>query len=293
MFYLSYLWAETRRRWGRTLLTGIGLGVGVALVIAVSALSAGLDQAQKQVLKPLTGVGTDMTVQRPITVNNNGGGLSKKEQKQLQKEAGPGRVGLGNLGKPGSHFSRESLTSTSSLSFKESVEKDVAGISGVKQLSGYLALNQVHVSGKVPKNSTQGGGGFAGGGGGGAPNINGVNFSTTTVTGIDASNPGLSPLSQSQIQKGHYLRDSGTYQAVVSLSYARDKSLGVGDKVSVGGKDFTIVGLAKQSLGGNTADIYVNLATLQKVAKYQGRVNSLDVRATSTGIGAVGIPSDP
>jgi putative ABC transport system permease protein len=60
MFSLSYVWAEIRRRKGRTILTALGLGVGVALVVTVTALSAGLDDAQEQVLEPLTGVGTDM-----------------------------------------------------------------------------------------------------------------------------------------------------------------------------------------------------------------------------------------
>jgi len=67
MVFLSYAWSELRRRRGRTFLTAIGLGVGVGLVVAVNALSAGLDEAQDQVLEPLTGVGTDMTVTRPLT----------------------------------------------------------------------------------------------------------------------------------------------------------------------------------------------------------------------------------
>ena len=54
MLYLSYISSELRRRAGRTLLTALGLGVGVGLVVAVTALSDGLDQAQDQVLAPLT-----------------------------------------------------------------------------------------------------------------------------------------------------------------------------------------------------------------------------------------------
>ena len=66
MVYLNYMLSELRRRKGRTLLTALGLGVGVAVVITVSALSAGLDRAQAKVLQPLVGVGTDMSVTRPI-----------------------------------------------------------------------------------------------------------------------------------------------------------------------------------------------------------------------------------
>jgi putative ABC transport system permease protein len=59
MFYLGYLLAELRRRPGRTALTALGLAVGVGLVVIVGALSQGLDDAQDEVLEPLTGVGPD------------------------------------------------------------------------------------------------------------------------------------------------------------------------------------------------------------------------------------------
>ena len=71
MVYLNYMLSELRRRKGRTLLTALGLGVGVAVVITVSALSAGLDRAQAKVLAPLVGVGTDMSVTRPIVVSSS------------------------------------------------------------------------------------------------------------------------------------------------------------------------------------------------------------------------------
>jgi putative ABC transport system permease protein len=57
--------AELRRRSGRTILTALGLAVGVGLVVTVTALSNGLDHAQQKVLEPLTGVGTDMSVSDP------------------------------------------------------------------------------------------------------------------------------------------------------------------------------------------------------------------------------------
>ena len=59
MFYTRYVLAELRRRRGRTILTALGLGVGVALVVAVTSLSQGLSNAQDEVLEPLTGVGTE------------------------------------------------------------------------------------------------------------------------------------------------------------------------------------------------------------------------------------------
>lgn len=99
MFHLRYIVSELHRRKGRTVLTALGLGVGVGLVVAVTALSAGLDEAQSEVLEPLTGVGTDMSVSRPIVVEQEegddgetgfeagpGAQLSQAEQKQLERE---------------------------------------------------------------------------------------------------------------------------------------------------------------------------------------------------------------
>ena len=87
MFYLRYIWSELRRRRGRTIFTALGLGVGVGLVVTVSALSSGLDQAQSKVLEPLTGVGTDMSVTRPIQVSGSG-------DNQSFAPAGPGPAAL-------------------------------------------------------------------------------------------------------------------------------------------------------------------------------------------------------
>ena len=64
MFSLTYIGRELRRRLGRTLLTALGLAVGVGMVIGIISVSQGLDDAQKKVLAPLTSVGTDIVVTR-------------------------------------------------------------------------------------------------------------------------------------------------------------------------------------------------------------------------------------
>jgi len=64
VFYLRYLRAELLRRKGRTILTLVGLALGVGLVIAISSLSNGLVDAQRSTLDPLSGIGTDLTVTR-------------------------------------------------------------------------------------------------------------------------------------------------------------------------------------------------------------------------------------
>ena len=84
MFYLQYLWAELRRRPGRTVLTALGLGVGVGLVVIVGALSRGVDDDQDEVLAPLTGVGTDLADRR-----DHGDGVHRAHERAGMLEERP------------------------------------------------------------------------------------------------------------------------------------------------------------------------------------------------------------
>lgn len=291
MFYLKYVFSELRRRKGRTLLTAMGLGVGVGLVVAVTALSSGLDKAQQKVLKPLTGVGTDMSVTRPLTVSgsgsnqNFGGGLSESERKKLQEENGPGRFNLNDLGDPGDKFSTEQFASTQQLSFSASEARKIAKTPGVEQSSGALTLSLAKISGTVPEQAAGGQGGPGGGGaaqGGGPPTS--INTTSSTVTGIDASAPDVAPVTASQVTKGEFISEGGSkYQALVNVSYARQNGFTVGDKVKLKGKEFTVVGLTSAPLGGTSSDYYVKLKTLQDLSDRAGRINTIQVRATDSG----------
>ena len=159
MFYLGYMFSELRRRKGRTLLTALGLGVGVGLVVTVSALSKGLDSAQDKVLRPLTGVGTDMSVTRPLKFTDSGaqgpGGLSKSERAQLEKENGPRRFNLSSQAKPGQKFTRTDFMSAAQLSFPASQVAKIAKLDGVQSAAGSLTLTAVTIKGTVPKNGFQ------------------------------------------------------------------------------------------------------------------------------------------
>ena len=156
MFFINYISAELRRRRGRTILTALGLAVGVGLVVVVSALSDGLDKAQDEVLAPLTGVGTDMSVSRPLRVSGGGdrfsagpGGLSDTEQRRLRRENGGGAVRLPQ-GNPGDKFERDDLISTSQLTFSASQADKVAALDNVAGVAASLTLNSIHVEGTVP-----------------------------------------------------------------------------------------------------------------------------------------------
>jgi len=284
VFYISYMFSELRRRKGRTLLTALGLAVGVGLVVTVNALSSGLDRAQASVLAPLTGVGTDMSVSRPIAVSSGSSGsqsgfgrLSQKERDQLQKENGASRLGLQNLGAPGTHFTRDSFVATSQLSFPASEVTTISQKANVKSAAGGLTLSSVHVSGTVP----QGGFGQPGGGqqGGGRQGPRSLDFTSISVDGVDQTHPDIGAITSGQISSGYYFSSGSKREAILNVSYAKRKSLAVGDTVTLGGKKFTVVGLAQTPLGGQASDVHIKLTQLQKLSDRVGRVNTVYVRA--------------
>lgn len=273
MFYLRYLAAELWRRKGRTILTATCLAVGVGLVVAVTALSAGLDDAQSEVLEPLTGVGAEMSVTRPMQIGEDGGGPPPDQ--------GGGPIGLDNLGEAGEKFDRYSYMSMNT-SFAATKQKQVAAVEGVESTAAGLTLNVAHLSGRVPKSDSSEpmsdpSAGATPATGSGSPAA--INFDTTTVSGVDTSSSDLGLLTVSQITDGTYL--SGSDSAVVASGFATENDLAVGDSVKVGGKRFDVVGISEGAVDGQASDVYVELGRLQKLAGLEGRVNTIQVQAAS------------
>jgi ABC-type antimicrobial peptide transport system permease subunit len=285
MFYLSYLLSELRRRKGRTLLTALGLGVGVGLVVTVTALTTGLDRAQEKVLAPLTGVGTDMSVTRPVKTGGKGpgpGGLSEKEREQLEQENGRTRFDLNSQAEPGEKFTRTDFISTAQLSFPASQIARLAALDGVEDAAGSLTLSAVSISGTVPKNGLRPP--PPGAQAEPTPQVRRAPFDvkSLSVTGIDETKPGLSPIGAGQLTDGRTLRSGSSREAVLNVSYARRNGIRVGQTIELKGRTFTVVGLARSPLGGQSSDAYVKLAQLQAISGRKGRVNSAQVRAKTT-----------
>jgi ABC-type antimicrobial peptide transport system permease subunit len=283
VFYVTYMLAELRRRLGRTILTALGLALGVGLVVTVTALSTGLDRAQAKVLEPLTGVGTDMSVSRPIDFSpaEQGGfpSLSENERQQLREENGGGRFGLRALGKPGEKFSRDDFVSTAQLSFPAGNVEKIRGLEGVSAAVGGLTLNSIHIEGTLPEEAPQRGGFVAPGGAAGPPEN--IDVANVSVTGVDQRNKELGAITPGQVTSGRYFGTTAAREAILNESYASRENLGLGDTVSLGGKKFTVVGIAETPLGGQSSDVYVKLSQLQALSDRAGRVNTVYVRADS------------
>ena len=138
--FFTYLWNEIRRRRKQTFVVAMGLALGIALVISVSAMAAGVEDAQGTVLSSLYGVGTDMTVTQ--TVDQGDGG-------------GPG-FEIDQGGDEG--FSRDRVTADpGQMTFEESMVSEIAGMDGVASAAGALSSTAVHIDGELPEFPTDGG----------------------------------------------------------------------------------------------------------------------------------------
>jgi ABC-type antimicrobial peptide transport system permease subunit len=368
MFYVRYLRNELVRRRGRTIVTLLGLGLGVALVIVISGLSSGLDHAQRKTLDPLAGIGTDLTVtlapqQDQGGFQGPGGGGGGGASRDLIQANLSVVTDLSKLGKPGQHFVHDFFLPGTQLTFQQSAAKQIASISGVAQVTQGLTLLAEHQEGIVPKivaklktggqtfrfnrnvprptaaqfkamqacfqklnpqGSSDGGGsgsrgtrsgGFGSGGFGGGGADRGAfakclpkslqrvrtqfttpqqtlkqvlsppqtNITTTayTIGGVDQTHPAMGVVTASQVTKGRYLGASGGREALVATTYAAKHSLKLGSKLDLNGTSFTVVGLVSPPLGGQSADVYLPLQQLQKLAKQTGLANVVLVRAAS------------
>jgi ABC-type antimicrobial peptide transport system permease subunit len=161
VFYVSYIWSELRRRKSRTILTALGLAVGVALVIVISSLSRGLDRAQKTALNPLSSIGTDLTVTLAPQQNSGGGfgpgggggfgGGGFGGTGQVIQANQSVLTDLAKLGKPGQKFVHDFFLPGTQLTFPASQSNQIAKLAGVSAVSPGLVLSAVHQSGTVPK----------------------------------------------------------------------------------------------------------------------------------------------
>jgi ABC-type antimicrobial peptide transport system permease subunit len=153
MFYLRYLRNELLRRRTRTVVTLVGLAVGVALVVAISSLSTGLDRAQHKTLDPLAGIGTDLTVtlqQSQNTGGFGGGGFGGGGRELVQANQSV-ITDLSKLGKPGTHFVHDFFLPGTQLTFQQNAASQIAKLDGVAQVTTGLTLLAEHQSGIVPK----------------------------------------------------------------------------------------------------------------------------------------------
>lgn len=284
--FFRYLRRELRRRVRSAAVVTVGLALGVALVITITAAASGVTTAEGQVLQSLYGVGTDITVTTAPTPGTGGGGF---------RFGGFGGSTAGGA-QPGSTVNEDHLSSASGLATMDSGRvSSISGLRGVAGATGALLLNATHISGTVPD---FGGSGSSGSGSSGSGSSNPLTISSYSVTGVDPADPGVGPLSAGNITSGTaVVKDwfsqtsqsgsSNQHLALVTSSYAKQHSIAAGSTFSIAtsttsSTKFTVLGVI--SVGqSDAADVYIPLSAAQSLAGDSGKVNTIFVTAAGSG----------
>ncbi|MBQ0987324.1 ABC transporter permease [Streptomyces sp. F63] len=282
--FLTYLRRELRRRRKAALVVASGLALGIALVIVVTSVSAGMKQAQARVLESLYGLGTDMTV--------------TKAQEQPEEGEAPQRPRFRfDAGEEGEEQSDGRLMVQGFETLDADTVGKVAGQEGVADAVGGLSLVNLKISGSFERGEIgaapgTGPGGGGSGRGGGEVRGGGADFGieSFTVYGTDVTEPALGPLTSSALTEGRAFTGGETNAevAVVDHAYAQREDLAVGDEISVKGTEFEIVGIATADSGSAAADVYIPLRRAQTLSDAKDEITTVYVRAEdSQAIGAV------
>ncbi|MFE2546358.1 ABC transporter permease [Actinacidiphila glaucinigra] len=280
--FFTYLRRELRRRRKAALVIVMGLALGIALVITVNSVSAGMTQAQGKVLESLYGLGTDMTVTKAADPDSSSADRPRFQfdARGDEKEQSSDRVMVQGF-----------------QSLKSSVVDQVSEQSGVKDAVGGLSLVVIKVNGQFQRGEFQqapGGGNRQRGGGqpqgsvrGGGANFDINNF---TVFGTDVAHPGLGPLTSSKITSGKTFTSAqdNAKVAVLDSAYAKQKKLTVGKTLTISGTKFEIIGIATADSGSSSANVYIPLQRAQTLADAKDKVTTIYVQASdSQKIGSV------
>ncbi|MFE0646224.1 ABC transporter permease [Streptomyces sp. NPDC058877] len=283
--FFTYLRRELRRRRKAALVVASGLALGIALVIVVNSVSAGMSRAQGKVLESLYGLGTDLTV--------------TKAQERPEAGAQPQRPRFEFQGKEdGEEQSSDRLMVQGFQTLADSTVGTVAEQQGVDRAVGGLSLVNLKINGEFKRGQIQRGqnppDGRTGGGSGSGDTVTGggaaFDVDSFTIYGTDVTVPDLGPLTTSTVSTGRTFTTAETDAevAVVDSAYAQQKDLSVGDELAVKGVDFEIIGIATADSGQSAAQVYLPLKQAQTLSESAGKITTIYVKATdSTRIDAV------
>ncbi|MFD6998124.1 ABC transporter permease [Streptomyces mirabilis] len=284
-----YLKRELSRRKKAALVIAMGLALGIALVITVNSVSAGMQQAQDKVLKSLYGLGTDMTV-------------TKAQAAPSSNSSGRPKFDFNAKSSSSTKQSSDRVMTQGGQSLASSLVTKVSAQKGVASAVGALTLNVTKVDGSftqgTAKSSTssgssgssqQGGpGGGQGGGSTGAPQVQGggasFDVNSYSVAGVDVTNQDLGPLATSKITSGKTFTAAQTDAkvAVVSKSYAKENKYTVGKTFKISGTKYTVIGIATPDSSESTTDVYLPLKQAQTLGDAKNKVTTIYVKATDS-----------
>ncbi|ELP65057.1 ABC transporter permease [Streptomyces turgidiscabies] len=291
--FFTYLRRELRRRRKAALVVASGLALGIALVIVVTSVSAGMSKAQDKVLQSLYGLGTDMTVTKAAAAQT---GTADTQRRRFQFDARP------DGGDSTAEQSSDRVLVQGFQTLAASTVTKVDTQKGVSDAVGGLSLQVIKVSGQFRQGEfrqdqqsnggtgDQQGGGNRGGGSTGAPQGRveggGANFDVNnySVYGTDVTKPALGPLTSSKITSGRTFTTAETNAkvVVVDAAYAKEKKLKVGSTVTIKSVKFKAIGIATPESGDSAANLYIPLQQAQTLSDSKDKVTTIYVQATDS-----------
>ncbi|MFD3499097.1 ABC transporter permease [Streptomyces sp. NPDC058678] len=278
-----YLKRELSRRKKAALVIAMGLALGIALVITVNSVSAGMQQAQDKVLKSLYGLGTDMTVTKARTAPT--GNSSGRPSFEFDAKA-----------EGDEEQSSDRVMTQGGQALKSSLVEKVAAQKGVASAVGALTLNVTKVDGSFTQGQaqnqeqgqTQGGPGGGTSGSTAQPQVQGggasFDVNSYSVAGVDVADQTLGPLAGSQITSGRTFTtaQSDAKVAVLSKSYAKENEYKVGSTFKISGAKYTVIGIATPDSSESSTDVYLPLKQAQTLADAKDQVTTIYVKATDS-----------
>ena len=235
-FFVTYLLRGLRGRVRQVVIVAVGLAVGVAALVTLTAASTGVSGAQAAVLHSLYGVGTDISV--TSAASSGGSGSSGSSQGMITRaDAGKDffRLPLG-LG----------LLDSAALA-------TISKMSGVAEVAGGLGLSETR-AGPAPAS-------------GGPPSL-----TSTSIDGVDVAHLKLGPYAAGTITSGRSFTaaDAEADVAVVDAGYAAVHHLRVGSTITIAKTQFNVIGIISQPAASNPTNVFIPLGRAQAIAAYGG-----------------------
>jgi putative ABC transport system permease protein len=237
----------------RSWLTILGIIIGVAVVIAMLSISAGMSQSMNT---QLSSFGADV-----ITVSAG-----------RTRAYGPGG-GFGERFQPGGGFSQtagssSSTSSSSSTTTPELTDKDITAIQtaqGVEAVSGI-------VSGRASAQYL-------------------AQTVTITVEGVDPT--AWNSMTTSKLESGRFLEDGDGTSVLIGNNVAHEifgTNLTLDSPIRIGSKTYNVIGMLQQSgtggFGGDDRTIFMTLAAARDVVTGldSNQYSSIQVKVTNTNL---------
>ncbi|WP_322768068.1 MULTISPECIES: ABC transporter permease [unclassified Frankia] len=225
-FFVTYLVRGLRGRLRQTAIVAVGLAVGVAAVVTLTAASTGVSQAQTTVLQSLYGVGTDISV---TTASTTGAGSSGQG-------SGQGMITPGDEGK-------DLFRLPPGLGVLDSAAlAPISKLSGVAEAAGGLTVSQTVVGPAAP--------------GGGLPSL-----TSTSIDGVDVAHLAFGPYASGTLASGRSFtaKDADSDVAVVDAHYAAAHHLLTNSTIKIANTRFTVIGIISQPAASNPEEVFIPL----------------------------------